>query len=220
MTISEQKALEKILEYLKDAASVFLVGCSDCATVVKTGGEPEVAQMAETLKANGKTITGTMIGEPGCHLLNMKRQFREHKAELDAADAVLVMSCGTGTQTAAMAVEQEKPVWAANNTLYLGQVERMGHFRELCSACGDCTIDRTFAICPVTRCAKGLQNGPCGGTTAEGKCEVSPDRDCAWYLIYERMKGKSLESLREYVAPKDARLRPGLFPVTPEGEKK
>ena len=98
-------------------------------------------------------------------------------------------------------------------------MERQGHFRELCSACGECTLTRTAAICTVTRCAKGLQNGPCGGTTAEGKCEVSPDRDCAWYLVYEAMKSGALEPLREYVAPKDARLRPGLRPVAPEGGK-
>lgn len=220
MTITEQKTLEEILGLLKDSTAVFLLGCSDCASVVKTGGEPEVKQMAETLAANGKTVTGSMIGEPGCHLLNLKRQFREHKAEIDAADAILVMSCGTGTQTAAMAADKEKPVWAANNSLYLGQVERIGHFRELCSACGECTLDRTAAICAVTRCAKGLQNGPCGGTTADGKCEVSPDRDCAWYLIYERAKESgTIESLRAYVPAKDARLRPGLRPVAPEGGK-
>jgi hypothetical protein len=219
MTVTEPKSLEEILAFLKDAAKVFIVGCSDCATVLKTGGEPEVKQMAETLTAHGKAVVGTVIGEPGCHLLNLKRQFREHKEQFEEADALLVMSCGTGTQTAALAADHEKPVWAANNTLYLGQVERQGHYRELCSACGECTLDRTAAICPVTRCAKGLQNGPCGGTTAEGKCEVSPDRDCAWYVIHEKMKAGGLEALRAFVPAKDARLRPGLRPVAPEGGK-
>ncbi len=219
MTITEPKPLEEILEFLKDASTVFIVGCSDCATVVKTGGEPEVKQMAETVAAHGKTVTGTMIGEPGCHLLNLKRQFRENKEAMAEAEAILVMSCGTGTQTAAAASDKDKPVYPANNSLYLGQVERQGHFRELCSACGECTVANTAAVCTVTRCAKGLQNGPCGGTTADGKCEVSPDRDCAWYLVYEAMKNGTFDSLRPYVPPKDARLRPGLRPVAPEGGK-
>ncbi len=219
MTITEPKPLEEILARLEGLSKVFLVGCSDCATVIKTGGEPELAAMAEALRAHGKIVTGMMIGEPGCHLLNLKRQFREKKAELAEAESILVMSCGTGTQTAMAASDKDKPVVAANNTLYLGQVERLGHFREVCSACGECTVDRTAAICPVTRCAKGLQNGPCGGTTAEGKCEVSPDRDCAWYLIYQELKDKGLGSLREYLPPKEARLRPGLRPVATEEKK-
>jgi len=220
MTISEPKPLEEILEYLKGSDKVFIIGCSDCASVVKTGGEPEVTQMAKTLQEHGKTVTGTMIGEPGCHLLGLKRQLRENKEAYDAAETILVMSCGTGTQTAATA--QDKPVHGANNTLYLGCVERIGHFRELCSACGQCTLEYTAGICSVTRCAKGLQNGPCGGTTADGKCEVSPDRDCAWLLIYNAMKERNaLDSLRSYRPPKDAQIHPGLRPqTTAEGEKK
>ena len=64
---------------------------------------------------------------------------------------------------------------------------------------------------PVTRCSKGLQNGPCGGTTADGKCEVNPEMDCAWLLIYNKLKesGVGLEGLREYLPPKDERVHPG-----------
>lgn len=208
MTISERKAIEEILQSLEREQRVFLVGCSDCASVVQVGGEEQLKAMTETLTQHGKTVTGTMIGEPGCHLLNLKRQFREHQAEVDAADAVVVFSCGTGAQTAAQAID--KPVHTATNTLFLGCVERFGHFRELCSACGECTLERTGNICTVTRCAKGLQNGPCGGTTPEGKCEVDPDTDCAWLLVYKKLKERgSLAALKAYVPPKEVQAHPG-----------
>ena len=218
MTISELKALEEILKFLEGEDRVFLVGCSDCATVVQVGGEDELKEMAEKLKEAGKTVTGTLVAEPGCHLLNLKREFREHGSEVDAAEAVLVMSCGTGAQTAAQVTD--KPVHGATNTMFLGCVERFGQFRELCSACGDCTLERTGYICSVTRCAKGLQNGPCGGTTAEGKCEVDPETDCAWMLIYNKLKEKNaLDALRGYVPPKDSMAHPGQRKVERAGGK-
>jgi hypothetical protein len=208
MTISEPKTIEDILQVLEGQEKVFLVGCSDCATVVQVGGEEQLKEMSQKLQEQGKTITGSLVAEPGCHLLGLRKSFREHRAEIDAADAMLIMSCGTGAQTAAAAAS--KPVHTGTNTLFLGCVERFGQFKEVCSACGDCTLERTGYICSVTRCSKGLQNGPCGGTTAEGKCEVSPEQDCAWLLIYNEMKERNaVESLKGYVAPKEARLRPG-----------
>lgn len=218
MTISELKAMEDILACLEGQDRIFLVGCSDCATVVQVGGEEQVKEMAEKLKEHGKTVTGTIIGEPGCHLLHLKQQLRQNREALQAADAVLVMSCGTGAQTAAQATD--KPVHTATNTLFLGCVERFGQFAELCSACGQCTLEKTGMICPVTRCSKGLQNGPCGGTTAEGKCEVDPETDCAWLLVYQKLKEKNaLDSLKEYVGPKDSFPHPGHRKLEREGGK-
>ncbi len=216
MTISEPKSLEEILQVLQGQDKVFLVGCSDCATVVQVGGEDQLKEMAQKLAEQGKTITGQLVAEPGCHMLGLRKSFREHRAEIDAADSMLIMSCGTGAQTAAAVAD--KPVHTGTNTLFLGCVERFGQFKEVCSACGDCTLERTGYICSVTRCAKGLQNGPCGGTTADGKCEVSSDRDCAWLLIYNEMKERNtLESLKGYVAPKEARTRPGQRTLSREG---
>ena len=79
------------------------------------------------------------------------------------------------------------PVYPANNTLFLGQVERVGMFHEYCRMCGDCVLGSTGGVCPVTKCAKSLVNGPCGGQK-NGKCEVNPDNDCAWILIYNRLE--------------------------------
>jgi len=216
MVISEPKPLEEILAMLEGQQKVFIVGCSECATVCQVGGEEQVKAMAETLAQHGKTVTGSVIGDPGCHLLGLKRQFREHRAEIEAADTLLIMSCGNGAQTAADATE--KPVHVATDTLFVGRVERFGQFREMCLHCGECALERTGYICPVARCSKGLQNGPCGGTTAEGKCEVNPEMDCGWLLIYNKLKEqRKLDGLREYVPPKETKPHPAERVVPREG---
>ena len=61
----------------------------------------------------------------------------------------------------------------------------------------------TGGICPVTMCAKGLYNGPCGGTN-RGSCEISADQPCAWYMIHERLKGQGrLECIRNFQPTQD-----------------
>jgi hypothetical protein len=54
-------------------------------------------------------------------------------------------------------------------------------------------------LCPVSRCAKSLMNGPCGGS-AGGKCEISGETDCVWHLIVERMEAAG--RLGELAAPR------------------
>ena len=101
------------------------------------------------------------------------------------AEAIVGMSCGDGVQTVADNVQL--PVYPANNTMFLGQVERVGMFNEYCHMCGDCVLGSTGGVCPITKCAKSLVNGPCGGQK-NGKCEVNPENDCAWILIYKRLE--------------------------------
>jgi ferredoxin len=218
MIISKPKPFEEILASLEGEEKVFLVGCSECATVCQVGGEEQLTEMAEKLSQHGKTVTGSLVAEPGCHLLGLKRELRAHKEEVEGADSLLVMSCGNGAQTTADATD--KPVHIANDTLFIGRVERFGQYREMCSACSECILEQTGNICPVTRCAKGLLNGPCGGTTAEGKCEVDADVDCGWLLIYERLKKREkVEGLKEYVPPKESHPHPGERALSKEGEK-
>jgi hypothetical protein len=219
MTISEPKPLEEILESVANEKKLFLIGCTDCATVVQVGGEPQLLEWKKTLEENGHEVTGYLIGEPGCHVLELKRQLREHQAEIDAADGVVVFSCGTGTQVAVQALSQ-KPVHPGTNTLFLGSVQRFGQFEQLCSACGDCIIDMTLGICPVTRCAKGLLNGPCGGTSAEGKCEVNVEVDCAWKLIYDQLLAAgAVDRLKKIMAVKNSRPHPGKRVLARGGTK-
>jgi hypothetical protein len=212
MTISEQKPFEEILALLEGEEKIFLLGCTDCATVVQVGGEEQLKEMKEKLEAKGKQVTGLLLGEPGCHQLQLKRQLRQHGAEVESAEAILVLSCGTGAQTAAAV--SEKPVHSGTNTKFLGTVKHFGVFDEFCSACGECLLEKWGNICAITRCSKGLVNGPCGGTSAEGKCEVSPEIDCAWMLIYKKLsEAGQLDKLRETIPAKTWQTHPGHVEV-------
>ena len=100
-------------------------------------------------------------------------------------EAIVGMACGDGVQT--VADNLKIPVFPANDTLFLGQIERAGVFHEACKMCGDCILDKTAGICPVTQCAKSLVHGPCGGQK-NGRCEVNPDNECAWIRIFRRLQ--------------------------------
>jgi hypothetical protein len=81
----------------------------------------------------------------------------------------------------------DKPVYAGLDTAFLGILESRGVWTEKCAQCGQCVLADFGGICPVTRCAKKLLNGPCGGSR-EDRCEIDPNTSCAWQLIYKRLK--------------------------------
>ncbi|MCC5909299.1 MAG: methylenetetrahydrofolate reductase C-terminal domain-containing protein [Clostridiaceae bacterium] len=201
MIISQKKAFDEVLEFMKDKSKVVLTGCSECATVCKVGGEEELAEMKELLELEGKEVLGTIVLSPACNLLNTRKDLKQLKEELKVADAILSLSCGDGTQTIAKVAKPE--VYPATDTMFIGEIERIGQFEEACKACGECELGWTAAICPITKCAKGLMNGPCGGAK-DKKCEVSDDNDCAWLLIYDKLKdlGK-LGNMMEMREPKN-----------------
>ncbi len=190
-----------------DAKNVFLMGCGQCATVAATGGEAELKEAKSHLEASGYTVTGYAVGEVACHSGGTRLETRKNVGSLDEADAVVVMSCGAGVQTVADAVE--KPVFPGLESVFLGNVIRHGVFEERCQMCGDCVLDETAGICPVTTCPKGLLNGPCGGMW-DGKCEVLTDRECTHVRIRERLaaQGRGKGGVLE---PKDfsKTLKPG-----------
>ena len=202
MVISDKKPIQEILGFLEGSEKVVLVGCNQCAATCKTGGEPELQAMKEELEANGKTVLGCKVIDPCCNLLQCKKDLKAVKEELKEADAILSLACGDGTQTIVKNTKS-MPVYPANNTLFIGEVERVGQFEEACKACGECELGWTGGICPVTMCAKGLINGACGGAK-DGKCEISHENDCAWIKIYERLKDiDQLEKLTAVRPPKD-----------------
>ncbi|WP_270646736.1 methylenetetrahydrofolate reductase C-terminal domain-containing protein [Paeniclostridium hominis] len=202
MIISENKPFEEILGYIKNANKIVLVGCNQCAATCKSGGEEEVLKMKERLESEGKEILGYQILDPACNLLKSKKDLKSLKSEIKEADAILSLACGDGTQTIVKNLK-DKPVYPANNTLFIGEVKRVGEFEEACKACGECELGWTGGICPVTMCAKGLLNGACGGAR-DGKCEVDPENDCAWVLIYNRLKSiNQLDNLLDIKEPKD-----------------
>lgn len=201
MIVSKTKPVEELTEILKGSESVFVIGCGACATVCESGGEAEVEEMKKLLEGLGKKVTGSVVVDEVCQELLTKKELRAHKEEVEGSDILLVMSCGSGVQSAREA--SDKRVAPANDTLFLANTKRYMNFAEKCSMCGLCVLDEYAAICPVTRCAKGLLNGPCGGTN-EGKCEVDPETDCAWALIYRRMEAENrLEDMKKIAPPKD-----------------
>ncbi len=203
MIITKQKEPDKILEMLRGAQKVFLIGCGDCATTCKTGGEEEVVAMADFLRAHGKTVTGTVVPEVTCVSAQLKTALAKHRKALKESEAVLVLACGSGVQCVKEADRAGLDVLPGCDSLYAARVDDKKNFEWVCRMCGECLLDVTEAICPVTRCAKGMLNGPCGGQN-EGKCEVDPERDCVWVLIYNRLKEKGrLDRFKQRRAPKN-----------------
>lgn len=220
MIATEKKDRNKLLECIKEYKSFFLIGCSECASLCGTGGEPELEEFKNYLISQGKEVTGTFRAKTGCQVLGTKVELKPFKEQLDKTDCVIVMSCGAGTQ-AGVEIFPDKPVFPSNDTMFLANMTRFQMFDERCSLCGDCIIDKTGGICPVTNCPKGILNGPCGGTK-DGNCEVSPDIKCAWVKIYERMKKlNKLETLKETtLEPKDWSKARKPHTLTSREEKK
>jgi len=213
MIISSRKNNEELLAALDGAERVFLVGCGACATACKSGGEEEVFQMQEWLEAVQCDVTGSVVIDEACHIMRAGRDLRHHKQAVEDADALLVLSCGAGIQS--ISASSDKRVIGGLDSLFLGNIRRFGQYEEKCSLCGDCILNDTAGICPVTNCSKGLLNGPCGGME-EGRCEVDHEIDCAWHLIYERLKKQKRSGVfARTVAPKhwDRRRKPGRFNI-------
>ncbi len=201
MIITQQKPFEEIIGFLERSNAVFICGCSECATLCKTGGEEEVKQMKKRLEETGKKGSGWVVLDPACNILENKKHFRENKAQLSKADSILVLACGNGVQAVSESID--KIVYPGVNTLFLGDIIRFGQFEERCQLCGECLLDKTGGICPISRCSKSLLNGPCGGSE-NGKCEIDPDIDCAWQLIIDRLsKQEQIDRLKEIIPAKD-----------------
>ncbi|MFC1590346.1 methylenetetrahydrofolate reductase C-terminal domain-containing protein [Candidatus Omnitrophota bacterium] len=210
MIITKQKDIKNILKYLEGEGKVFIVGCGECSKTCQTGGEDDVKAMKEALEKEGKAVTGSCVPDAPCIAAKVKLDLAKNRKAIEAADSVLVLACGLGIQSVKDNSRVEKPVHVGCDTLFMGQIDKDGVFIEACSGCGDCVLEMTDMICPVTRCSKSLLNGPCGGQD-KGKCEVDKERDCAWVLIYNNLKKRgNLDLLKAIQPPKDhsAALKP------------
>ncbi len=201
MILSRQKPLEEILEYLNGEKKVFLLGCNGCAQASGTGGPEQVEEMKARLEEAGKEVTGSDVIDFLCNKALIKSRLRNKIKEIEAADSILVMTCGIGIQATAASVN--KVCHPACDTVNLGGSRGEWVGSERCMECGECLLEYTGGICPLTACTKGLTNGQCGGAS-HGKCELSPERDCGWELIYKRLKDLNrLDILKKFIAPKD-----------------
>lgn len=200
MIITQKKPIEQVLSFIGEAKTVAIVGCNSCATACQTGGEAQVAELSALLEQQGKKVVATAIADYCCMNLSVKSKLKPILAA--QPDCIVCMACGDGVQCVAKNAPAT-PVYPSNNTMYLGEAVRFGVWEEACRFCGDCVLGQTGAICPVTRCAKSLINGPCGGQK-NGKCEVNPQNDCAWIQIYQRLQQTNqLEKLTQTRADKD-----------------
>ena len=206
MIVAEQKPLEEVRRMIAPYERVFIIGCGTCMTVCDAGGEREVSFLHNALRV------AQVKGRNGTHTFSeytLKRQCDPEFLDLlvdkvEDADAILSLGCGIGVQAIAERFP-DLPVLPGVNTFFMGMAKEWGIWDERCAACGDCRLEETAGICPITRCTKGLLNGPCAGTK-NGKCEANKDMDCAWVLIYKRLERlEQLEKMRRYYPPRNFR---------------
>jgi len=199
MIVAKRKPFAEIKAMLQGYKKVLNVGCGTCVSVCLAGGEKEVSilnteiDMTRKLDDDPIEIQGHTI-ERQCD--------REYLAELDSIieegkfDALMSMACGVGIQFLAERYPLI-PTFPAVDTTGLAVNQAVGWYEERCRSCSQCVLGITGGICPVTMCAKGLFNGPCGGTN-KGSCEISNEQPCAWFMIYERLKGQNrLDSIKQ-----------------------
>jgi len=195
MIVAKQKPIEEITEEVKDYEKILMLGCNECVTVCEAGGKKEVAVLASALRMyfmnQGKDVK---IDEVTLERQCDHEYLEEIRNIIDQYDVVLSLACGVGVQF--MAEKYIKtPVLPGVDTCFMGVTEERGVWSERCQGCGQCILATTGGICPVSRCAKRLLNGPCGGST-NGTCEISKELDCAWQLIIDRLK--ELDRLEDY----------------------
>ncbi|MDA3834083.1 MAG: methylenetetrahydrofolate reductase C-terminal domain-containing protein [Spirochaetales bacterium] len=200
MIIAQKKPIKEIIGEIKDYKRILVLGCNECVTVCEAGGKKEVEVLASALR-----IYYTSRGEERrIDEETLERQcdheyLEEIRGRMDNYDAVISLACGVGVQFTAENY-LTFPVIPGVNTICLGANEDRGVWTERCQACGSCILARTGGICPVSRCAKRVLNGPCGGSS-NGKCEISKDLDCVWQLIVDRLKALGKLDDYETIAP-------------------
>ncbi len=195
MIVAKQKPIEEIIEETKGYKKILIAGCNECVTVCEAGGKREVAVLASALRMyfmnQGKDVK---IDEVTLERQCDHEYLEEIRNTIDQYDAVISLACGVGVQFLAEKYMQ-MPILPGVDTCFMGVTEERGVWTERCQGCGQCILARTGGICPVSRCAKRLLNGPCGGST-KGNCEINKDLVCGWQLIIDRLK--ELDRLEDY----------------------
>ena len=191
MLITKLKSKDEILSLT--SGSFFVINCHGCKEV---GFPEEEAKALEKALMEAGRLAGTITTDYVCNPTELTLRLRSCLGIIGEADAVLVLSCGVGVQTVAEYLEDYK-VFAACDTIELPGFQGVTPLEYDCGQCGECFLNLTGGICPITACSKSLVNGPCGGTSRNGKCEVCPEMDCGWERIIQRLKAQGrLDVLR------------------------
>jgi ferredoxin len=203
MIKAEQKPVDELISYLEPYNKILLSGCGACVTVCQSGGEKEVALLSACLKMARNNAGKNLEIIEMTPARQCEPEFALELAEIiKGVDAVLSLSCGVGVQTLARNFNNTV-IMPGVNTVFMGETTAHGVWEERCQACGNCLLEKTGGVCPIARCAKQLLNGPCGGSS-QGKCEIKRETDCAWQLIYDRLKSLGqLAKLTEMIPAKN-----------------
>jgi electron transport complex protein RnfC len=202
MIASKPKPIEEILGYLEGEKKVAIIACTGCPEGCQSGDAEALAALKSGLEAGGKQVVGIVPVDFLCNKSLIARRLMAHLDEVNAADSLLVSSCGIGAQAVAATVD--KLTHPVLNTISLGGFQGLWPGGERCIECGECVLHYTGGICPRTACSKSLIYGQCGGTSSEGKCEVDPSIPCGWYEIYKRLeKLGRLDLHLQPIAPPD-----------------
>ena len=187
MIIGEGKPLKDILFMIKDHSKIIVAGCRGCVTDCSAGGEKEVGRLSSALAMARQNESKPLeIKEVTLERQCDPEYLEQMRGYIEEYDAVVSIACGAGIQFLAEKY-RKTPIYPGINTNFIGVTEEQGVWTERCQACGNCKLHMTGGICPIARCSKSILNGPCGGS-ANGKCEVDPETECAWQLIYDRLK--------------------------------
>ena len=181
MLITELKSTETLRDQL--GGKVFVLNCHGCREI--RFPEAEANAFQAELTAEG-VVTGIFTTEYICNDENLAVILKPHAAAIETADTIAVFSCGVGVQTVA-AMYPAKRVVACCDTYALPGYQGVTPLEVDCKQCGECFLNLTGGICPLTACSKSLVNGQCGGAK-NGKCEVDPNMECGWERIYQKLK--------------------------------
>lgn len=203
MIVAKKKLIKEIMASLEGCRRALIVACGSCVTVCLSGGAKQADELASQLRLAARAAGRELVVDTDCMERQCDREFvtqLTHKPE--DYDAVLSIACGVGVGFMSELFPAARLLPGLNTTFY-GAATADGVWDEYCHGCGDCMLAVTVGVCPIARCSKSLVNGACGGTK-DGKCEVSPEMDCGWHLIYERAKAAGrLDALRTLQPPRN-----------------
>ena len=181
MLITQLKPTEDILSLA--GKKTVIISCEGCKEVHFP--EAEAAEVHKKLLQSG-TALAAIVTDYICSPENIELHLQKQMGKIDDADTLLVFSCGVGVQTVAERFVG-MPIFAACDTFPLPGYQGVTPLEYDCAQCGECFLNTTGGICPITACSKSLVNGQCGGSK-DGKCEVDKDMECGWERIYRRLE--------------------------------
>ena len=178
------KPKEAILDLTRGREGLFIINCAKCYTEFNETEDSSCRDLSAYIRESGKNISGCLHIDFLCNKTLTEKVLKE-KLKSGGEITVLVNSCGVGVQTVAEILPGE--VYTVADSVNQGGYHGMALSQEKCYACAECVLTHTGGICPVVECSKSLLNGSCGGAK-NGKCEISPEKDCGWEKIDKAMK--------------------------------